>query len=76
MDLLERGAPAPVAASGLTLVPLHGARWRVIRRDGSVLGYLERADDRYRALRMRGSRPRLVELGDFARPDDALAALR
>ncbi|MBN9607491.1 MAG: hypothetical protein J0G30_12855 [Actinomycetales bacterium] len=90
MDLLDRPAPAPLTAPpGLRLVPLRAGRWRVTRSDGSVLGYLEhggpagsaaRAGDPrapYRSLRLAGGPdPRLVPVGEFWRPDDALESLR
>ena len=44
MDLLEFPAPLPLRATprGLDIVPRRGALWRVARKDGLVLGYVER----------------------------------
>ena len=82
MDLLDRAAPAPLTAAhpGLAIVPLHSGDWRVTRRDGAVLGYVERvgdgADARYRGKRMVARERRFTVLGEFWSADDAVDALQ
>jgi hypothetical protein len=82
MDLLELPAPLPLRATprGLDIVPRRGALWRIARKDGLVLGYVERVDDdggaRYRSKRMIGRAAGFTVLGDFGAADDAVEALR
>jgi hypothetical protein len=87
MDLLELPAPLPLRATprGLDIVPRRGALWRIARKDGLVLGYVERVaadegdDDggaRYRSKRLIGRAAGFTVLGDFGAPDDAVEALR
>jgi hypothetical protein len=76
MPSLQPKTPFPVATVGLVAVPLPGERWRLTRADGAVLGYIERTDDRYRALRMLPRRTELTLVAEVARADDAVELLR
>lgn len=67
-------------APGILAVQLHDALWRITRRDGEVLGYVELFDDagvpRYRAKRMIVRRQMFVPIGEFWTMDDALDCFR
>ncbi len=82
MDLLEHPVPLPLRTPprGLDIVPRRCALWRVARRDGLVLGYVECVEEdggpRYRSKRMVGRAAGFAVIGDFAAPDDAVEALR
>lgn len=65
---------------GIVLVQLHDELWRVTRRSGEVLGYIESfaegSDRRYRAKRMFSSRRPSMPLGEFWSIDDAIDCFR
>jgi hypothetical protein len=65
---------------GIALVQLHNKLWRVTRRSGEVLGYIESFDDsgitRFRAKRMFSSRRPSMPLGEFWSIDDAIDCFR
>jgi hypothetical protein len=65
---------------GIVLVQLHDELWRVTRRSGEVLGYIESFDDaghrRFRAKRMFSARRQSLPLGEFWSVDDAIDCFR
>jgi hypothetical protein len=65
---------------GIVLVQLHDELWRVTRRSGEVLGYIESFDDagcsRFRAKRMFSARRQSLPLGEFWSIDDAIDCFR
>jgi hypothetical protein len=65
---------------GIALVQLHDELWRVTRRSGEVLGYIEAFDEsgnpRFRAKRMFSSRRQSLPLGEFWSIDDAIDCFR
>jgi hypothetical protein len=65
---------------GIALVQLHNELWRVTRRSGEVLGYIESFDEsgqeRFRAKRMFSSRRASLPLGEFWSIDDAIDCFR
>jgi hypothetical protein len=69
---------------GICLVQLHDELWRVTRRTGEVLGYIESFAEsgvesgtrRYRAKRMFSSRRPSMPLGEFWSIDDAIDCFR
>jgi hypothetical protein len=65
---------------GIALIQLHDELWRVTRRSGEVLGYIESFDDagsqRYRAKRMFSARRQSLPLGEFWSIDDAIDCFR
>jgi hypothetical protein len=71
---------ASVNRFGIALIQLHDELWRVTRRTGEVLGYIESFDEagsiRYRAKRMFSSRRPSMPLGDFWSIDDAIDCFR
>jgi len=70
----------PLNRFGIALVQLHDQLWRVTRRTGEVLGYIESFDEsghqRFRAKRMFNSRRPSLPLGDFWSIDDAIDCFR
>jgi hypothetical protein len=71
---------AKVNRFGIVLVQLHDELWRVTRRSGEVLGYIESFaqgnDRRFRAKRMFSSRRPSMPLGEFWTIDDAIDCFR
>jgi hypothetical protein len=71
---------ASVSRFGISLVQLHDELWRVTRRTGEVLGYIESFVDsgsrRFRAKRMFSSRRPSMPLGEFWSIDDAIDCFR
>lgn len=71
---------ASVNRFGIALVQLHDELWRVTRRSGEVLGYIESFVDsgtpRFRAKRMFSSRRPSMPLGEFWSIDDAIDCFR
>jgi hypothetical protein len=71
---------ARVDRFGIALVQLHDELWRVTRRSGEVLGYiesfLEAGERRFRAKRMFASRRQSLPLGEFWSIDDAIDCFR
>lgn len=71
---------ASVNRFGIALVQLHDELWRVTRRTGEVLGYIEAYGDsgttRFRAKRMFSSRRPSMPLGEFWTIDDAIDCFR
>jgi hypothetical protein len=71
---------ASVNRFGIALVQLHDELWRVTRRTGEVLGYIESYVDagttRFRAKRMFSSRRPSMPLGEFWTIDDAIDCFR
>lgn len=65
---------------GIALVQLHDELWRVTRRSGEVLGYIETFSEsgasRFRAKRMFSSRRPSLPLGEFWSIDDAIDCFR
>ena len=65
---------------GIALIQLHNQLWRVTRRSGEVLGYIESFDEsgsqRFRAKRMFSSRRASLLLGEFWSIDDAIDCFR
>ena len=65
---------------GIALVQLHDELWRVTRRTGEVLGYIESFEElgspRFRAKRMFSSRRQSLPLGEFWSIDDAIDCFR
>jgi hypothetical protein len=65
---------------GIALVQLHDELWRVTRRSGEVLGYIEgfteSGSPRFRAKRMFSSRRQSLPLGEFWSIDDAIDCFR
>lgn len=77
--------PARVDRFGIALIQLHDQLWRVTRRSGEVLGYIEsfaqgsNAQDaaiRYRAKRMFSAGRPSMPLGEFWSIDDAIDCFR
>jgi hypothetical protein len=72
---------ARVNRFGIALVQLHDELWRVTRRSGEVLGYIESFDDlsglrRFRAKRMFSARRQSLPLGEFWSIEDAIDCFR
>jgi hypothetical protein len=71
---------ASVNRFGISLIQLHDELWRVTRRTGEVLGYIESFAEsgtrRYRAKRMFSSRRPSMPLGEFWSIDDAIDCFR
>ncbi len=78
----------PVVRGDVRAVPLRGGRWRVTRARGEVLGYVELIDPavpgdpvdgrrgpRYRSSRMLPRDTRVMVLGEYADPADALESV-
>jgi hypothetical protein len=65
--------------SGIELVGVHDGLWRVRRRDGRILGHVERvntaAGDLYVAKRFHAVRASFLSLGQFWNIDDAVDCL-
>ncbi|CAL4859845.1 hypothetical protein [Microbacterium sp. MM2322] len=73
---------APTADARLRryrLAPVSDRLWRVVDAAGRVIGHVARTGDeaasRYRARRFRASAGAFVEVGEFWRLEDAVAAL-
>jgi hypothetical protein len=66
--------------SGIELVGVHDGLWRVCRRDGRILGHIERvntaAGDVYIAKRFHAVRASFLSLGQFWNIQDAVDCLR
>jgi hypothetical protein len=71
---------ASVSRFGIALVQLHDELWRVTRRSGEVLGYIEAFDDsgfqRFRAKRMFSAHRASLPLGEFWSIEDAIDCFR
>jgi hypothetical protein len=71
---------ASVNRFGIALVQLHDELWRVTRKSGEVLGYIEAFADtgitRFRAKRMFSSRRPSMPLGEFWSMEDAIDCFR
>jgi hypothetical protein len=69
-----------VGRFGITLIQLHVELWRVTRRSGEVLGYIEGFDEsdapRFRAKRMFSARRPSLPLGEFWSIEDAIDCFR
>ncbi|CAN5255937.1 hypothetical protein BH11ACT4_BH11ACT4_21280 [soil metagenome] len=65
---------------GVAVIQLHDELWRVTRRNGEVLGYVERsttaAGHRFVAKRMLQRQRRFLPVGEFWSIDDALDCFR
>ncbi|HEY1530708.1 MAG TPA: hypothetical protein VGF80_07830 [Galbitalea sp.] len=76
----ERDDHSRLGRFGIALVQLHDQLWRVTRRSGEVLGYIESFDEsgsqRFRAKRMFSSRRQSLPLGEFWSIDDAIDCFR
>ncbi|MFJ6679292.1 hypothetical protein ACIQLK_09220 [Microbacterium sp. NPDC091382] len=57
------------------LVAASDRLWRVVDAAGLVIGHLARNGERFAARRFRASVGGFVQLGEFCRLDDAVAAL-
>ncbi|MCR2801034.1 hypothetical protein QNO21_06900 [Microbacterium sp. zg-Y818] len=78
--MITMQAPVLVkSATGSKLVDAAPDLWRVVSRDGRVVGHLGRvaegSDVRYRALRYHPGRGRLIPIGEFWSADDAVQCL-
>ncbi|GGE86852.1 hypothetical protein [Mycetocola zhadangensis] len=66
--------------AGVELVSVHDGLWRVRRRDGRILGHVERsntaAGDVYIAKRFHAVRASFLSLGQFWNIQDAVDCLR
>jgi hypothetical protein len=66
--------------AGIELVGVHDGLWRVRRRDGRILGHVERvntaAGDVYIAKRFHAVRASFLSLGQFWNIQDAVDCLR
>ena len=78
-------APARVDRFGIALIQLHDQLWRVTRKSGEVLGYIELfaqdaaagvTDPRFRAKRMFSAGRPSMPLGEFWSIDDAIDCFR
>ncbi|MBG6057631.1 hypothetical protein RCH16_000847 [Cryobacterium sp. MP_M5] len=71
--------PAPGTVRGLSLLPVADGLWRVVTRNGAVLGHIERTtdgiDERFAARRLLAS-TRTTALGTFWNIDDAADCFR
>lgn len=77
--LLPRAAAVVTTRRGLERRQLNPELWRVTRRDGAVVGYVELLDDvarRFRAKRMNRDRRGFTPLGVFGDFEEAFDALR
>lgn len=76
-ELAEQTA---LARFGVAMIQLHDDLWRVTRRNGEVLGYVERsttaAGHRFVAKRMLQRQRRFLPVGDFWSLDDAMDCFR
>lgn len=72
--------PATRAGSGVHLILVGAARWRVVDRSARIIGHLDArrsgGEVRYRARRYHPRSKRFRELGEFWRAEDAIDALR
>jgi len=81
-DVARRSDQATGAPTrfGVGLIQLHDDLWRVTRRDGEVLGYVERsttpAGHRFVAKRMLQRQRRFLPIGEFWSLDDAMDCFR
>lgn len=70
----------PTVSSRVRLVPVGRRRWRVLDRSGRAIGQLiatgPPGDERFRAQRFHAARRSFVEVGEFARADEATECLR
>jgi hypothetical protein len=73
-------APARVDRFGIALIQLHDQLWRVTRKSGEVLGYIESfaqdAEVRFKAKRMFSAGRPSMPLGEFWTIDDAIDCFR
>jgi hypothetical protein len=71
---------APAVSTGVALVQLNEALWRITRPDGEVLGYVEqfvdRGETRFRAKLMLAAKRRFISIGEFWVMDDAVDCFR
>jgi hypothetical protein len=71
---------APAVSSGVALVQLNEALWRVTRPDGEVLGYVEefvdRGETRFRAKLMIAAKRQFISIGEFWEMDVAVDCFR
>lgn len=86
MHDLSLPSPAyPAIRPDVRAVPLRGGRWRVTRDRGEGLGYVDLVDTadtlggrggpRYRSTRMLPRDTRVMVLGEYADPADALESV-
>jgi len=80
MTTLDFVGTTSVDRFGIALVQLNDELWRVTRRSGEVLGYIESfaesGERRFRAKRMFSSRRQSMPLGEFWSIDDAMDCYR
>ena len=81
LDTIADAPPPEIAPDvPLRLAAAAPALWRVLDRRGVVIGHLQALADeagvRYRARRFHAASRRLVDLGDFWSPADAIDCLR
>lgn len=70
-------ADLAVKRGEIDIVTVNDRLYRAVRRQGAVLGYIERATEtRYVAKKMSPDRRSFQLVGEFGRFDDALASLR
>lgn len=72
--------PAVTTRFGVAVIQLHDDLWRVTRKNGEVLGYVERsaapAGQRFVAKRMLQRQRRFLPVGEFWSLDDAMDCFR
>jgi hypothetical protein len=72
--------PTSYMRFGVAIIQLHDDLWRVTRRNGEVLGYVERsasaAGPRFVAKRMLQRQRRFLPIGEFWSMDDAMDCFR
>lgn len=80
MTTLDFAGPSTGSRTGVTVIQLHDDLWRVTRRDGEVLGYVERSTaaggHRFQAKRMLPRQRRFLPIGQFWSLDDAMECFR
>jgi hypothetical protein len=63
----------------VSVVPVGDARWRITRRDGEILGYVDHSPEvdghPFHARRMQVVQRRFIPVGDFWTLQDAIDAL-
>lgn len=79
-DDLTTGIPALSGERGLRLITAAPALWRVVDRNGRVIGHLqavaERRGVRYRARRFHAASRSFRDIGEFWSADDAVECVR
>mgnify|MGYP000857529183 CR=1 FL=1 len=69
------GATTDLRLRTYRLVAASDRLWRVVDAAGLVVGHLARSGGKFTARRFRASAGGFIEVGEFCRLDDAVAAL-